>query len=484
MTHQKNGFSRRQILQSSAKTAAGIAVAGAGLKSLSAPALAQGADSIRVLAVEDPFFFALKEVLGDFTEKTGITAELESLSYDAMQARLVSSFVSKTSDADVVTVDQMWTGQYVDNGWIRPLDEFATGDAELDIGDFVPQVLHSLNTWRGQLATIPIAAYAQGVMYRKSVFDSLGIAAPSSDWTWDQYTETVAAIHGQSVDGTDMKGTVICGSQPTPIVHMFTQVAASYGAKWFTSFPAGEWDFTPTVKSEEMAAAVAQYQRLYELSPEEAINYLWFDAGTRFSTGDIGMFYWWTPYFYLIRNNGYMTGETSVVADDFGVAPLPRAGDTPQTISLGGWSFGIPTSTDKADASWEFLKWASSAETQKRMGLVDKYGYQFSDFPRKSLYNDGDLAAHYPYLGDQLAMMEQGNGKIARPPAPVYTTLEGILGLELNKILIGESSIEDALTQVDSLFTNTLKGNFLLPYSLPSFDDTPEATNALIERLS
>lgn len=476
---QNHGISRRSFLKASAG-----ATAGAVLGSITSPALAQGADTIRVLAVEDPFFFSLTEVLGDFTAKTGIKVELESLSYHAMQARLVSSFVSKTSDADVVTVDQMWTGQYVDNGWIRTLDDYARGDAEFDIGDFIPQVLHSLNTWRGQLVTVPIAAYGQGVMYRKSVFDELGIDEPSGRWTWAEYTDILSQIQGQNVNGTDMFSTVVCGSQPTPIVHMFSQVAASHGARWFNQFPEGDWDFTPTINSPEMLTAVEQYKVLYDLSPVEAINYLWFDAGTRFSTGDIGMFYWWTPYFYLIRNNGYMTGETSVVAKDFGVATVPTDGDRQQTISLGGWSFGIPSSTEKADAAWAFLRWASSAETQKLMGMVDKYGYTFSDFARRSLYDDSDLTEHYPYLGEQLGMLEQGNGKIARPPAPVYTTLEGIFGLELNKVLIGESSPVEALEQVETLFTNTLNGNFLIPYDFPSFDDTPEATAKLIASLS
>ena len=31
-------------------------------------------------------------------------------------------------------------------------------------------------------------------------------------------------------------------------------------------------------------------------------------------------------------------------------------------------------------------------------------------------------------------MMEQGNGKIFRPPVPGYTALEGVLGLELNQL--------------------------------------------------
>jgi multiple sugar transport system substrate-binding protein len=483
MFYQSNSLSRRSFLRSSVSVAAGAATGGLGLGRLATPAAADDANTIRVLTVEDPFYFSLKEVLPGFSEKTGIKIDLQALSYDAMQARLVTSFLSKTSDADVVTVDQMWAGQYVDSNWIRTLDDLAKGDAELAIDNFFPQVLYSSNTWRGKLATVPVASYGQGVMYRKSVFKALGIDPPKPDWTWDDYVATVEKLHGKDVNGTKMFGTVVCGAQPAPIVHMFTQVAASNGARWFKQFPDGKWDFTPTIITPEWKASLALYQKLFSLSPPEAINYTWFDAGTRFSKGDVGMFFWWTPYFYLIRNNGYMTGEKSVVIDDYEIVPLPKVAGKLQTISIGGWSFGIPSSTEKVEAAWKFLKWASSAETQKKMGLVNKFGYQFSDFPRKSSYEDADLLKQYPYLPAQKAVFEKGNGKIARPPAPVYTTLEGILGLELNKVLTGQSKPDDALKTIDTLFTNTLKGNFMIPYQFPDFDDTPAATEALIAAL-
>ena len=64
--------------------------------------------------------------------------------------RLVSSFVAKTADADVITVDQMWSGQYLDNGWIIPLDDRIRNDKAVDLGDFIPLVLHSSNIWKGR----------------------------------------------------------------------------------------------------------------------------------------------------------------------------------------------------------------------------------------------------------------------------------------------------------------------------------------------
>ena len=266
-----HSLTRRNLLTSTATTALGASAAAALPVIASRPAAA--ADSVRVLVVADPFYFSLKEVLGDFTKETGIEVQLESLAYDALQARLVSSFVSKTSDADVITVDQMWSGQYLDNGWITPLDDMIKSDKEIKLDDFIPEVLYSLNTWRGKFVTLPVAAYAQGTIYRTDVFKELGLTPPdqiaAKDWTWDKYLETLKAIQGKEVGGKKLFGTVICGSQPVPIVHMFTQVAASFGGRWFKKFPEAPWDFDPEIASDTMVKAAEFYKELYDLSPPE-----------------------------------------------------------------------------------------------------------------------------------------------------------------------------------------------------------------------
>ncbi|MDQ0474080.1 ABC transporter substrate-binding protein [Labrys wisconsinensis] len=477
-------LTRRALLQAGSGALAAAALAGASV----APARAAGSGTVRVLSVEDPFFFSMKAMLPEFEKETGLKVELESLSYDALQARLVSSFVAKTSDADVITVDQMWSGQYLDNGWVTPLDDFIKADKAIDLGDFIPEVLYSSNIWKGRFVTLPVAAYAQGVIYRKDLFGQFGVKAPpkatDEAWTWDAYLQTLQSLAGKQAGGKPLFPTVVCGSQPTPIVHMFTQVAASNGARWFKSFPESPWDFTPQLTGDAWAKSVALYQELYKLSPPEAINYVWFDAGTRFAAGDIGMFYWWTPYFYLVKNSGYMTGKKSDVMETFDVGALPKAAGVKQNVSIGGWSLGIPSSSSNQQNGWAFLKWATSAATQKKMALWPDLNYQFSDFARRSLYKDADVAKVYPYLDVQLAMMEQGNGKISRPPVPGYTALEGVLGLQLNQFLSGGGEVAAGLKQTDELFKNVLGANFLLPYKQPSFDDSLEAAKGLIKTLS
>ena len=141
------------------------------------------------------------------------------------------------------------------------------------------------------------------------------------------------------------------------------------------------------------------------------------------------------------------------------VRRLPTAvgDDAEQTVSLGGWSLGIPSSAANQEEAWQFVKWATGAEAQKQMALVPDFNYSFSDFARASLYSDPELQEIYPYLDLQLRIMQQGNGKLVRPPAPGYTTLEGVYGLQLNQALTGALTPEDALAATETLVSEGFK---------------------------
>ena len=463
---------------------------------------------ITVLSVQDPFFFALEGLIPEFEEEYGIKVNFMGVAYDELHAKLVNSFLAKEAGVvDVACVDQMWVAEYADAGWIISLDELIERDKkEVNLMDFIPSAIYSLCEWRGHIWTLPIAPYNQGVLYRVDVFDELGIEHPptdpakSEDWTWDKYMDIVKQINGKEIGGTKYYGTVICGAQPEPIVHMYTQLAASKGARWFKKFPEAPWDFTPLLNSEENVNALKFYKELYANSPPESINYVWFDAGTQFGKGNIGIMYWWSPYFYLVTKAGYMVKEDSPLGidgkpnwDKYRCALLPRDPNFPQVISVGGWSFGIASTSNMKEEAWEFIKWATSPKTLKKMGLMQKPApYQYSDFPRISIYSDKQLNEIYPYLPLQLKLFEGWetpykcipSGKIVRPTVPIYVTLEGFYGLYLNKAVAGEMSPKDALDTANNMIEMTLKKNMYIPYKIESYNDTLENCIKLMKELS
>jgi multiple sugar transport system substrate-binding protein len=356
---------------------------------------------------------------------------------------------------------------------------------DVKMNEFVPEVIYTMGEWNGKIFTMPIAAYGQQVIYRTDLMEQAGLRPPPERpedwWTWEKYFEYVQKLHEL---GPDIYGTVICGAQPVPIVHMYTQLAAMNGVRWVKDFPdAREWDFTPTINTPENVTALEFYRALYRHSPPESINYNWFDAGMSFAKQDIAMFFWWTPYTYLVRQAGYMVEEPSPVVGKYKIAPLPRQPGKEYIYSLGGWSLGIPTYCEKKIAAWEFIKWITSAEIQKEMGLAGMQ--QYCDFARRQLFSDQELLRIYPWLETQLYTLKNGNGKRVRPPIPIYTTLEGFYGLQLNMAVSGEKEPKQALDEAQRQFELALQQNFFYPeYKGESYYDTLQKTKELINRLS
>jgi len=454
--------------------------------------------TIRVLALQDPFWFPLNDLIPEFEEKYGIDVVFEGVSYYEVRLRAVSAFLAKSPDIDVVVVDQMWVAEYADAGWLLPLDDLIKRDREeVKPDDFIPEIVHALSEWRGKIWTLPVAAYGQLVMYRKDVFDELGLRHPPKSfkedyewWTWDKYLEYVKTIHGKTINGVTFYGTVEVGQQPAPIVHKWTQYLIGMGGKWFERFPEAPWNFEVKIH-EKGKDALKLFLELYKYSPPESIEYFWFDAGVRFGKGDIGILLWWTPYCYLIKQPEYMVPGVSAVVGKYDVALPPhpegwKVGDHP-IMSIGGWSLGINPYSKHKEEAWKFIKWATSFETQKKMGLLkgDWGEYQFSDFVRYSLYKDPELLEVYPWLPTQLEAWKVGNGKISRPMIPLYFTLEGILGRYLNDAMAGRITVDEAFEGILKEFNTALKQNFYLPeYAGPMFDDTIEYVADHLKKLA
>lgn len=458
--------------------------------SLSACALRtnESSNEIHVLTVADPFFYSLQKLLPKFEKQTGIKVSMEGLDYNTLDSRSTNSFLTHQSDIDVISPDSTWLSRFVNSGWLVNLDSRISRDRkEIEPQDFIPNVVYSGNEWNGGLYTLPVAAYGMDVLYRPDVFKALGIPAPpakpSKSWTWQKYLSDIQKINGKTVNGKKMYGTVVAGAGPQPIVHMYSQLAASMGAKWFASFPrSATWNFTPELDSAKNRAALTMFYQLYKNSPPQSINYVWFDAGTAFAQGNVGMFYWWTPYTYLVRRSSYMGTKPSAVDGKYKVAALPQQPGQPQTVSMGNYSFGIGKYSKKKEQAWKFIKWASSAATQKAMGLLPNH--QFADFARKSLYRDPQLLKAYDYLPTQLQSLEAGDGKAVRPPIPNYTTIEGDYGQALNQVLAGDMSPAKALSTVESKTRTLLKNELYLPWKQPSRADTLASTKKLLARLS
>jgi multiple sugar transport system substrate-binding protein len=107
---------------------------------------------------------------------------------------------------------------------------------------------------------------------------------------------------------------------------------------------------------------------------------------------------------------------------------------------IGNWLIAIPRDSRNAQAAFDFLLWATSAEQIK---LSAQRG---NPPTRKSVFNDPQLIARFPSYPAQLRSLE---GSRPRPRTPLWNEIENAFGIYLSKANSGELPAEEAMNQAN-----------------------------------
>jgi multiple sugar transport system substrate-binding protein len=218
---------------------------------------------------------------------------------------------------------------------------------------------------KGELWAVPVNAVNNIVVYRKDVFDELGLTAPQ---TWDEWAAAARTIKektGGEMDGKPFYSVAARGAlDTTTLSGPFYSGLFAYGGRDFND------DLTPAINNPQSVA----FQELYmdtikETGSPEWANMMWFDVQQGFTSGqyamvfDVGDF---VPTF---------EGEGSSVAGKLGYARPPAGPDGKRYSSVWTWGFSMNAATtgDQAKAAWLFMAWASSADSMKEFAKTGSW---------------------------------------------------------------------------------------------------------------
>ena len=134
------------------------------------PALAQDAkplagQSITVLMPSPQ----APNIPGDFEAETGIHVNMQTLSWDDIRPKLVTSLIAGTPPADVTEFDWSWTGQFSAADWYLPLNDVIDADTVKDIG------VSKIFTVNGNLLGVPYTNDFRVMLINKKHFADAGI---------------------------------------------------------------------------------------------------------------------------------------------------------------------------------------------------------------------------------------------------------------------------------------------------------------------
>jgi sorbitol/mannitol transport system substrate-binding protein len=401
------------------------------------------AQSINVLMVNNPQMEDLQRLTADnFTAETGITVNYTTLPENDVRAKISQEFSSQAGQYDVASLSNYEIPFYSANGWLAPLDSFVEEDTEFNQDDILPAYTESLTGEDGKLYGEPFYGESSFLMYRTDVFEAAGLTMPEKP-TWDEVADLAAQVDEAE---EDMKGICLRG-QPGwgQVFAPLTSVVNTFGGTWFDA------DWNAQVDSPEFTEAVQFYTDLVKEHGEAGAAQAGFtECLNNMTQGDTAMWYDATSA------AGALEAEDSPVKGKIGYAAAPVK-ETDSSGWLWTWSWGVQAASQKQDASWEFISWASSQKYEEL--VAEELGWaKVPSGKRISTYENEEYQASAPFFEAERSAIENADPKnpgVQERPAigiqfvgiPEFADLGTTVSQDVSAVIAGQQTVEEALAK-------------------------------------
>jgi len=401
------------------------------------------ADSINVLMVNNPQMEDLQSLTAEnFTAESGITVNYTVLPENDVRAKISQEFSSQAGQYDVASLSNYEIPFYSTNGWLAPLDAYVDADAEFDQDDILPAYTESLTGTDGSLYGEPFYGESSFLMYRKDVFEAKGLTMPDKP-TWDEVADLAAQVDGAepNMRGICLRGQPGWGQLFAPL----TTVVNTFGGTWFNE----DWD--AEVDGEGFTEATNFYVDLVREHGEAGAAQAGFtECLNAMTQSNVAMWYDATSA------AGSLEADGSPVQGKIGYAQAPVK-ETAASGWLWTWSWGVQAASQKKDAAWEFIAWASSREYEEL--VASELGWaKVPSGKRTSTYENADFQAAAPFFEAERTAITDADPKnpgVQPRPAigiqfvgiPEFADLGTSVSQGISSAIAGQGTVEDALAK-------------------------------------
>ncbi|AKS34484.1 ABC transporter substrate-binding protein [Mycolicibacterium goodii] len=374
--------------------------------------------TVRVLMENVPDTDIVQGLVGQFNQKyPDIKVEIETMTFDQMRDRLVSSFQAAQPAYDLIVVDNPWMDDFADAGFLQPLNDRIAATTGFDPDDFFPS-LTDITDVDGTTYGVPFYNYALGYIYNKN---DLAAAKASVPADLDTLVRT-----SQQLKTADRAGIAM---QPQRGYKIFEE-----WANWL--FAAGgsiyDKDGNPTLDTEQAARALDAYIETYRTAaPANSLSWGFDEAFRSVSSGKAASM---VGYNWNLPALNDPTGASGERAGQFALAPIPGG-----KSALGLWSWAIPANSAASDAAWAFISWITSPEIDAERVAKGGAVVRKSSLTNQKVLAEGYGEEYYRTVGEILSdasPLTQGKGGEEMIQA---------VGTELNDAVAGNKSVADAL---------------------------------------
>jgi ABC-type glycerol-3-phosphate transport system substrate-binding protein len=459
----QGGGSRRHFLgQAAALGAAGLAGWG--------EALAQGpadlapyqrarinwrqveGESISVAVIPASYFDNLLGLLPQFEALTGIKVRAEKVPPGQIRQKALLDLSSKTGTYATHAADPMYYPLYVSNRWVEPLDKYLNDATLTDAGWFNYNDI--LKAWReadsvdGKPYGIPYDGEVTVQVYRKDLYDAKGLKPAD---TYEQLLANAKALNDPAnrMYGLALRGFAGAGQN----MYIYPSLLRGFGGSWFDGK-------NVVVNSPKAVEALQWYvDTLASYASPAVRNWNWPDIADAFSQGTLGCYIDAHSSAAVITNP-----EKSKVVGKVAYARWPKGPSGKRVTSIWNWGFPINAAlTDKQKkATWLFISWAASAETQARTSWKFDGPAKRSGLNRLSLWKSPEFAGAMKGAGDNfiqaaLDSLEMDTDVEWRPRVPQWPAIGETMATAIQSALVGQKKSKEALDEAQARIAQIMK---------------------------
>jgi len=322
--------------------------------------------TVKVLLDAHPWQEAIEPMVESFTKDTGIKVEITVLGEDVYWDRVSLGLSSSNPPFDVFMLSPNMTGYTgYTNGWIAPLDDYLNDasktPSDYNFSDIYPYIVDGFRfpDTSGKIYAIPLTMETYMLFYRKDIFQEQNIDVNNlktiNDWM-DALDKIDAAYKGKGIAAA-----VIRGQDPTMPDELLAAVYNNWGNRDF--LPQRMFYFDEEWNAQFTDPAVIEgfktWAKLVSLGPTGSTNFTWYDCTQQFAQGKAATYWFDASVFGSI----FEDPEQSQVVGKVGYLPVPPTA-TGNGTTHWAWGLGIAANSKVKDAAWQFVKWATSAETE------------------------------------------------------------------------------------------------------------------------
>ncbi|MCI9534926.1 MAG: sugar ABC transporter substrate-binding protein [Lachnospiraceae bacterium] len=363
----------------------------------------------------------VKEIVGDFTEKTGIQVEVQMVPWDQYWTLLEAGAQGGTLP-DVFWMHSNYSQKFMSNDMLLDLTDKVANSDVIKMENYYEDIAE-LYQFNGKIYGIPKDYDTIGLWYNKTMFDEAGIDYPDETWTWDTMAEAAKKLTKE--DGSQYG----FASPASYNQDGYYNLIYSMGGSVLSEDKAKScWDSPETIKAMNW-----WYDNLVKESmPSQQVmgeN----TADVLFSSGKSAMVMQGSWMVAAFRDNEYTAANCDV-------AVLPKAEDGTRISIYNGLGWAAAAGGSHTEEAWKLLEYLGSEEAQKKQAEL---GVTMSAFQGTS----DTWTACAPDFNLQ-AFLDMADNMVIRPYTKNTKVWEDYSQEAMVKAYTGEMSMEDVCRDI------------------------------------